>query len=73
MPTVPVSCPPQASAAAQGVYAVLTAQPQPVDLLAQAAAMPIPALLAALTELEMFGCAENSAGQQYKLRLQQDS
>ena len=36
-----------------------------VDLLAEKTAMPIAALLAALTELEMFGCAVNSAGQQY--------
>lgn len=54
-----------ASDAAKRVYEVLTAQPQPVDLLAEKAEMPIPVLLAALTELEMFGCAANSAGQQY--------
>lgn len=59
------ACPDGASAAAKAVYEVLTAQPQPVDLLAERAGMPIPALLAALTELEMFGCAANSAGQQY--------
>ncbi len=59
------TCPDGASAAAKGVYKVLTAQPQPVDLLAEKAGMPIPTLLAALTELEMFGCAVNSAGQQY--------
>lgn len=61
-----VACPDGASAAAKSVYDVLTAEPQPVDLLAEKAGMPIPALLAALTELEMFGCAVNSAGQQYK-------
>lgn len=61
-----VVCPDGASAAAKSVYDVLTAEPQPVDLLAEKAGMPIPALLAALTELEMFGCAVNSAGQQYK-------
>lgn len=54
-----------ASDAAKRVYEVLTTQPQPVDLLAEKAEMPIPVLLAALTELEMFGCAANSAGQQY--------
>lgn len=61
-----VACPDGAGEAAKKVYAVLTAQPQPVDLLAEKAQMPIPALLAALTELEMFGCAVNSAGQQYQ-------
>lgn len=59
-------CPDGASEAAKRAYAVLTAEPQPVDALAAAAQMPIPMLLAALTELEMFGCATNSAGQQYK-------
>ena len=63
--SVSVACPEGASEAAKRVYEVLTSQPQPVDLLADKAGMPIPALLAALTELEMFGCAANSAGQQY--------
>lgn len=58
-------CPDGASEGAKKVYTVLTAQPQPVDLLAEKAEMSIPMLLAALTELEMFGCAANSAGQQY--------
>lgn len=60
------ACPDGVSEAAKRVYEVLTSQPQPVDLLAEKADMPIPALLAALTELEMFGCAANSAGQQYQ-------
>ena len=59
------ACPDGASVAAKQVYEVLTTQPQPVDLLAEKAGMPIPVLLAALTELEMFGCVANSAGQQY--------
>lgn len=63
---VPVSCPDTASAEAQRVYGVLSDRFVPVDELALAAEMPIPALLAALTELEMYGCAENGAGQQYK-------
>ena len=65
VPTPVSECPAAASETAKRVYAVLTAQPQPVDALAVAAEMPIPTLLAALTELEMFGCAANSAGQQY--------
>ncbi len=59
-------CPDGAGEAAKRVFDVLTSKPQPVDLLAEKAGMPIPTLLAALTELEMFGCAANSAGQQYK-------
>ncbi len=63
-PTVGV-CPMGASADAQTVYAALTEKPQPVDELAAATGLAIPALLGALTELEMFGCAANAAGQQY--------
>lgn len=59
-------CPDSASPAARQVYEVLTDRFVPVDELAAAAGMAIPALLAALTELEMFGCAQNGAGQQYK-------
>lgn len=58
-------CPDTASAAAKQVYACLTEQPRPVDELAAETGLPIPALLGALTELEMFGCAANAAGQQY--------
>ena len=61
-----VACPDGASDMAKRVYAVLSSDPQPVDLLADKAGLTIPVLLAALTELEMFGCAANSAGQQYK-------
>ena len=63
---VTAACPVGASAAAARVYEALTDQPQPVDLLAEKTEMSISTLLAALTELEMFGCAANSAGQQYK-------
>lgn len=59
-------CPEFAGEAAKRVFALLTAEARPVDELAAEAALPIPALLAALTELEMLGCAENCAGQQYK-------
>ncbi len=58
-------CPEAASIAAKTVYAMLTNKPQPVDALASLTGLSIPSLLAALTELEMFGCAANSAGQQY--------
>lgn len=65
-PSASVACPDTASAAAQHVYAALTENFVPVDDLATAVQMPISALLAALTELEMYGCAENGAGQQYR-------
>ncbi|MBQ9859890.1 MAG: DNA-processing protein DprA [Clostridia bacterium] len=58
--------PDTASEAAKRVFAALTDTPRPVDELAGEVDLPIPNLLAALTELEMLGCAENSAGQQYK-------
>ena len=63
---VTTACPAGASAAAQQVFEALTAQPRPVDELALQTGLPIPIVLAALTELEMFGCAANSAGQQYR-------
>lgn len=65
LPVAMVACPDGMSDAAKKVYEALTADPQPVDTLAMATEMPIAALLAALTELEMFGCVVNSAGQQY--------
>ncbi len=64
-PSAPATLPEDASAQAKQVYAVLTATPQPVDELAEQCALPIPSLLVALTELEICGCAANSAGQQY--------
>lgn len=65
-PSVSAVCPDTASVAAQQVYAVLNDRFVPVDELAAATALPVAAVLAALTELEMYGCAENGAGQQYK-------
>ena len=64
--TASVACPDTASAAAQRVYAALTDRFTPADELAAVTDMPVATLLAALTELEMYGCAENGAGQQYK-------
>lgn len=61
----PAECPDTASAAAKQVYTCLTDKPRPVDDLAAESGLPIPALLGALTELEMFGCAAIAAGQQY--------
>lgn len=61
----PAVLPDTVSDNAKAVYAALTDTPQPVDLLADKVGLPIPLLLVALTELELFGCARNSAGQQY--------
>lgn len=65
-PVPPACCPDCASDAAKRVYSVLTDEFRPVDELALELQMPVSGLLAALTELEMLGCAQNGAGQQYK-------
>ena len=64
----PATLPDGVSETAKRVYEALGESPVPVDELAQAVNLTIPVLLGALTELEMLGCAENSAGQQYKRR-----
>lgn len=61
----PRDCPPQASDGAKRVYAALNQAPQPVDDLAQAAGLPPAQALAALTELEVLGCAHSFPGQRY--------
>lgn len=53
------------SETAQKVWAVLTDAPAPVDEIAAAADVPMAQVLAALTELELFGMVIPSAGQQY--------
>lgn len=67
-PPATAVCPDYVTPPARRVFDALTADLQPVDALAQTLDMPVPALLAALTELEMVGCAENRAGGQYKRR-----
>ncbi len=67
-PTVerqPAVLPDTVSDNAKVVYTALTDTPQPVDLLADKTGLPVPLLLVALTELELVGCAQNRAGQQY--------
>lgn len=59
-------CPDAASSTAQKVYTALDDTPQPVDVLAARTDLSVPTVLAALTELEMFGCAALVSGQQYK-------
>lgn len=63
-PTAPL--PDGVSDTARAVHALLTEQPQPVDEIAAAANLPMPQVLAALTELELFGAAVSGAGQQYR-------
>ncbi len=65
-PLAPNACPAEASETAKRVFDALTADPQPVDTLGEVTALPMAQLLAALTELELFGCAANSAGGQYR-------
>lgn len=65
-PEEPRALPEDASDTLKTVYAALTDEPCPVDLLAEKTGLPIPTLLVALTELEMGGYAANSAGQQYR-------
>ncbi|MBQ8683245.1 MAG: DNA-processing protein DprA [Clostridia bacterium] len=67
-PASVTECPDTAGETARQVFSALTEAPRPVDELAGETGLSIPVLLAALTELEMLGCAENSAGQQYKRR-----
>jgi predicted Rossmann fold nucleotide-binding protein DprA/Smf involved in DNA uptake len=67
-PMKKVSTPPPPAPVSETAAAVLqklTAEPQPVDEIAAQAALSMPQVLAALTELEMFGCAAIAAGQQY--------
>ncbi len=57
--------PPSASADAKAVYAVLSEVPRPADEIAALADVPMAVVFAALTELELFGCAVSAAGRQY--------
>ena len=62
----PAAAPPDgASADARTVWQALDTRPLAVDELAGQTGLPVPRLLAALTELEMLGGAKNSAGQKY--------
>ena len=63
----PVPCPAEASAEAARIYAALSDTLCAVDELAAAAELEVGTALAALTELEILGCAESGAGQRYRL------
>lgn len=60
------ACPAEASAEAKRVFALLDATPCAVDALAKKAGLSPQNLLILLTELEMFQCVEQTAGQQYR-------
>ncbi len=61
-------CPEGVSPLAKKVFEKLTFSPQPVDEVAAMVAAQPAMVLAALTELEMQGCARSYPGQQYSLR-----
>lgn len=55
-----------ASDAAKKVFAVLCETPAQIDEISEAAALPVQACLAALTELELYGCAALTQGKKYR-------
>lgn len=65
-------CPKEASEKAAAVFALMDAQPCAVDELAKAAGLTPQNLLILLTELEMFGCVEQCAGQRYRIKAKGD-
>ena len=60
-----IPCPDSATDNAKAAYAVLTAEPLPVDVIIAAAGLDAKSALVALTELEMLGCACRHPGQAY--------
>lgn len=59
-------CPEGVSNEAKKLYALLQSEPQPADMLAEQAGLSASHTLAALTELELEGCALQLQGQRYK-------
>ena len=55
-----------ASDAAKKVFTVLRETPAQIDEISEAAALPVQACLAALTELELYGCAALTQGKKYR-------
>lgn len=66
-PKTPATCPAEVSAEAKRLFEVLSTTPTPVDALAKAAELSPQDVLVLLTELELFGCVQCTAGQQYKI------
>ena len=61
-------CPDYVSETARQIHAVLTAEPQLLDDIAARLSQPTGRVLAALTELEIAGCAAGDAGGRYHLK-----
>lgn len=61
-------CPDYVSETARQIYAVLTAEPQLLDDISARLSLPTNRVLAALTELEIAGCAAGDAGGRYHLK-----
>lgn len=61
----PPALPEQVSENAKKIWLAMSDVPQPVDVIAAAADIPMAVVFAALTELELAGAAVSSAGQQY--------
>lgn len=59
------TCPDYLSSDAKAVFAGLGESPLPVDELAAKCGLPVPRVMAALTELELAGCVSPAAGQMY--------
>lgn len=68
---IPKECPAEASEAAARVFALMDVTACAVDTLAKKAGLSPQQLLILLTELEMFGCIEQTAGLQYRIKQQQ--
>lgn len=65
------TCPEDVSKEAARVFSLMSGELCPVDALAKKAGLTAQNLLILLTELEMYGCVEQSAGQQYRIRSKQ--
>ena len=65
--TQAVSCPDEASPEAKRLFGLLSETPCPVDTLASNAGLSPQDVLILLTELELLGCVQSTAGQQYKI------
>ncbi len=66
--TPPTACPDYVSDNAKRMYKRLLRIPQPIDELAAAEQLPVHQALAALTELEIAGCAAMVGGGQYTIQ-----
>ncbi len=66
------TCPKEASMEAARVFSLMSGEACPVDTLAKKAGLPAQKLLILLTELEMYGCIEQLAGQQYRIKQKGD-